>query len=352
MTAALRASNIRVVDPAKVPKRPYKPHPSQSAALGLFAGLVFGAGFVVMRERADRTLQDPGDAEFYMGLPELGIIPRADAGARFSLNGKSKSILAAVSAPKDEKGDVLTTSSLPPCLELTTHQNQRSAVAESFRSVLASIMFSGRDGKRPRILTITSAGPGEGKTTAATNLAAALAEVNQRVLLIDADLRRPRAHVVFQLDNSTGLTTILGGDFPPEKYPGFVHGTQLRNLSVLNSGPPSNAAANLLYSKSLARFIRWAADEFDTIIIDTPPMLQIPDARIIGRVSDAAILVVRAGKTSRDAGMAIRQRLNDDGTTLLGVIMNDWNPKSSTGGPYDYYDRYYRQYQGYYGERS
>jgi capsular exopolysaccharide synthesis family protein len=212
-------------------------------------------------------------------------------------------------------------------------------------------MFSGVDGKRPRIMVVTSAGPGEGKTTAATNLAAALAEVNQRVLLIDADLRRPRAHVVFQIENTVGLTTILTDNIQPEAYKDYIRQTPLRNLSVLNSGPPSNSAANLLYSKSLSELIRWASQEYDTILIDTPPMLQIPDARIIGRLADAAILVVRAGKTSRDAGTAIRQRLADDGTPVLGVIMNDWNPKSASSKYYGYYSGYYRHYQTYYTDR-
>lgn len=344
VTAALRATNVRVVDAAKPPRRPSQPQPIRTAALGLITGLVMGAGFVVLRERADRTLQDPGDAEFYMGLPELGIIPRADGSKLWSKLSKSKAAVAAVTAARENDGDMVTVNSLPSCLELTTHQNQRSIVAESFRSVLTSIMFSGVNGKRPRIMVVTSAGPGEGKTTAVTNLAAALAEVNQKVLLIDADLRRPRAHTVFQIENSRGLTTILSsnGDLPDWKE--LVRDTLVPNLSVLTSGPPSNAAANLLYSKSLEKIIQAAATEYDTILIDTPPMLQIPDARIIGRLVDAAILVVRSGKTSRDAGMAIRQRLTDDGTPLLGVIMNDWNPSASAGGYYGYYSGYYSGY--------
>ena len=149
------------------------------------------------------------------------------------------------------------------------------------------------------------------------------------------------------MDNSAGLTTILSATTLPNDYKSFIRDTRVPNLSVLISGPPSNAAANLLYSKELEALIRWAAAEYDTILIDTPPMLQIPDARIIGRLADAAILVVRAGKTSRDAGIAIRQRLSDDGTPLLGVIMNDWDPKNSGSGYYGYYRGYYRAYRSY-----
>jgi capsular exopolysaccharide synthesis family protein len=348
VTAALRATNVRIVDAAKPPRRPSQPQPIRTAAIGLFAGLVMGAGFVVLRERADRTLQDPGDAEFYMGLPELGIIPRADGGRIWSKLSQSKAAAAAVTAARETVGALIPSSSLPSCLELMTHQNQRSAVAESFRSVLTSIMFSGVNGKRPRVMVVTSAGPGEGKTTAATNLAAALAEVNQKVLLIDADLRRPRAHSVFQLDNSRGLTTILTANPPIENFGEFVRQTPVANLSVVTSGPPSSAAANLLYAKALETLIRAASLEYDMILIDTPPMLQIPDARIIGRLADAMILVIRSGKTSRDAGVAIRQRLTDDGTPVLGVIMNDWNPKSSSGGYYGYHSGYYSNLQKYY----
>jgi capsular exopolysaccharide synthesis family protein len=298
-----------------------------------------------MRERVDRTLRDPSDIDFYLNLPQLGLIPAADSKrSRLSDYYNRKSATPVENLPAPSPGN------LPAALELVTIQHPASTVAEAFRATLTSILFSHHNGTRPRRLVITSPSPSEGKTTVAANLAIALAEVNQRVLLIDADMRRPRLHSIFQLSNHAGLSSLLSanGEFSPTLIDAAIQSTPIPNLSVLPSGPETHAAANLLHSCNLAEILTHAASHYDMVLLDSPPMLQMPDARILSRQADAVILVTRAGKTTRDAGLAARQRLQEDGTRVLGVVMNDWdrsmsNSYSTSNYYYSgYYGRYYR----------
>jgi capsular exopolysaccharide synthesis family protein len=338
IAAAMRASNIRVVDAARAPLGPYKPNSTRNAALGVLAGLFLGVAFVVMRERADRSIQEPGDSSFYLNLPELGVIPHAGA-ARHRLYYLRRKRLAKPAAPAAETG--LVKSDVPDQVELASWQHKPSLVAESVRAILASILFSGNNGDRPRVLVVTSGSPKEGKTTVASNLAIALAEVHQRVLLIDGDMRKPRLHEIFDVGNERGLSDVLKENVAlgESGLAGVIQQTRLENLFLLPSGPVSSAAATLLFSRQMPGLLRDLQREFDSILIDTPPMLQMPDARVLGRLADAVLLVVRAGHTTRDAAMAARQRFEEDGTQVLGTILNDWDPKAS-GGYYKYY-RYY-----------
>jgi Mrp family chromosome partitioning ATPase len=273
-------------------------------------------------------------------------------------------------------------------------------MAESFRAALTSILFTGQNGTRPKTLVVTSPSPAEGKTTVACNLAIAMAETGQRVLLVDADTRKPRVHEVFDLSNETGLTTVLQnkvpldaagpwwkvaknheglgdesaqataaaranqpaqtndggvGANPAMELQGILCETEVPNLFVLPAGPPVAGATNLLYSPRLKECLGQFMAQFDMILIDTPPMLTIPDARVMGRLADGVVLVVRAAKTTRDAALASRARLREDGVRVIGTIMNDWNPKKSPNGYYGYYDgyhRYYKKYYGYHGNSS
>jgi capsular exopolysaccharide synthesis family protein len=232
---------------------------------------------------------------------------------------------------------------------LATWQRKPSLVAESFRAALTSILFSGQNGDRPRVIVFTSPNPGEGKSTVVSNLGIALAEINQRVLLIDGDLRKPRLQEIFSLPAQTGLSDLLRQRQPFNGTPveGLVVETGVPGLYVLPSGKESGASTTLLYSPRVGELLQLLRQNFDTILIDTPPMLHIPDARVLGRLADAVILVVRANRTTRDATRAAYQRLAEDGTQVLGTILNDWNPKRAPGyGYYRYYDRYYRNYYG------
>lgn len=344
IASALRANNIRVVDSALKPSAPYQPNVRQRATMGLLAGMALGMAFVVFRERADRTLQDPGDVSFHMGVQELGVIPVEEEPSARSKNG-------AKGLPLNGR----VTLSLPASglgrLELISWQKKSSLLAESYRTTLTSILFSNRTGERPRVLVFTSASPKEGKTTTVCNLGISLAEINHSVLIIDADMRRPRVHSVFEVDNRRGLSDVL-----LEKTPLDVNAleaacqpTTIPGLFVLPSGSSRHNVSSLLHSTRLPELLALAREKFDTVVIDTPPMVNIADARVVGRYGDALILIVRSGSTTRDAALLAKARFAEDGINILGTILNAWNPK--TPG-YGYYRYYYAGYQHYYGDQN
>jgi succinoglycan biosynthesis transport protein ExoP len=328
--SAMRASNIRIVSPAKPPASPYKPNPALNLALGLASGGVLGVIFVLHRERAGRNIRAPGEAGLYLDLPELGVIPLASRDPEGRVfGGGLAGMLAMVSrgtAPKRS-------------LELVTWEQKTSLMAESFRATLASLLFSGRDGNRPRVLVLTSPEGGAGKTTVASNLGIALAEINRRVLLIDGDFRKPRLHRVFQLPGQPGLGQLLREERPIEDYSSdrLVCATEIPGLYVLPSGPENDNLASLLYSTRMAELLWRFRLEFHTVLIDAAPML-LPDARILGRLADGVILVLRAGRTTREQAFAIHQRLTQDGTLVVGTILNRWEPRDSYYG-YESYGR-------------
>jgi succinoglycan biosynthesis transport protein ExoP len=235
---------------------------------------------------------------------------------------------------------------------LITWNRKPSLMAEAFRATLTSILFVGENGSRPRVVVLTSANPSDGKTTVTTNLAIAMAEVRGNVLLIDADLRRPRLHELFDIKNERGLTDLLKEQaLSDEMIEQSIQPTRIPGLSVLTSGAPTLSAANLLHSPNLSELFATLKKQFDMVLIDTPPMLQMADARLIGRVADAVVLVARAGQTTRDAILGAYQRFSEDRIRVLGTILNDWDPKRSPAGYYGYYNGVgYGSYKSHYGE--
>ncbi|MBV9158145.1 MAG: CpsD/CapB family tyrosine-protein kinase, partial [Acidobacteriaceae bacterium] len=283
-----------------------------------------------------------------LNVPELGIILSGslESSLRDSRLPAVKGLRKGAEVADDSKSE-------PNRVEQATRAVKPSMLAESFRSTLLSIVFAEEQGPPPQTFVLTSAGAGEGKSTLVSNLGIAIADVGHKVLLIDADLRRPRLHEIFGLTNERGLSSILrekiglNGDVT---LGGMIRQMDIPGLSVLTSGPGTSSATNLLYGPYMPELLRYLRDHFDIILIDTPPMLQIPDARVLGRMSDKVILVVRAGLTTRDAALAARQRFSEDGTSLLGTILNDWNPKNSPNGyygNYGYYNYYNRSYHYY-----
>jgi polysaccharide biosynthesis transport protein len=336
IASALRASNVRVVDPAKPAAAPSGPSLPLNSALGLFTGLFLGVVFVALREHSDRSIQAPGDAPLYLNVPELGVIPSASAerDRRFACYRDGKD------ATEKPKGG------LPVQVELVTWQRKASVLAESFRATLASILYSGEEGDRPQVIVLTSANPSDGKTTVASNLALALAEIGRRVLLIDGDLRKPRLHEIFHLSNEWGLSDLLVGKKPPCGREAMVIGTGYRKLYLLPAGSAAASIWDVLDSERMPEFLNRMRREFDTVIIDTPPMLVMPDARVLGRLADGVILVVRSNKTVRDMALSASQRLLEDGTRILGTVLNEWNPRKTSRYGYRDGSRYSHDYRG------
>lgn len=321
LAAAMRSSNVVVVDKAKPPVLPYRPNFPMNTALGLVTGLFVGVGFVLMRDRFNRNIESPGLSPAYLRIPELGVIPAARlASRRFAW------LPASTKVPLQLKGAGPNGAS-----------REHATLAEAYRSTLTSILLPTLNGEGPRVLVLTSPEPGAGKTTVTSNLGMATAEIGRRVLLIDADLRRPRLHRLFEIPNSFGLTDILRITTPLEEIPvnQLVRQTKIPGLCLVPSGPTTDGLSSLLYSPRLTEFLQRVAKEFDLVLIDAPPMLHFADARVLGRHCDGVILVLRSGQTKRDAAMLARQRFDEDGTCVLGTILNSWDLKNFRS-PYAY----------------
>jgi capsular exopolysaccharide synthesis family protein len=290
----------------------------------MLSGLSLCAAFLIVRARADRTVQAPGEVRAWLDVPELQVIPSL-----------SKEL---------SRSSFVSRMRKPWAADPTEPANARyklSAVAESFRALRSSLLFFGENGHHPQVVVLTSAGPREGKTIITSNLAMALAAIRCKVLIIDGDLRKPRMHEVFELPNTSGLSTLLTDvNASCPDLNAFVQATALPGLWVLTSGPGVENPADLLHSPRLAELLRNAKAEYEFVIIDTPPMLTMPDARIVGRLSDGVILVIRAAKTTREAAEAARQHFSGDRTPVLGTILNDWDPSKNSRGSERYYNCY------------
>ncbi len=332
IASAIRASNIRIISRAKPPAHPFRPKPIYQGGSGLLAGLFLASAIVLVREQTSRRIRFPGETSLDLNLPELGTIP-ARSGSKM-IRRDTKLVNLSPGA------GYFSFTGRKPAIGIIDWDRDASGFAESLRSTLASVWFAGKKQRRMRVFVVTSPGASEGKTTLVSQLGAALANTNRRVLLIDGDLRRPRLHRMFDIDKRWGLGNILESDRPIEDYAfrEMYLGTVVPGLHILPSGTGIGTVAGLRYQDRLTEFMNRARLEFHAVLIDTPPVLQFADARILGTLADAAILVFRAGETSRDAAAAALCRLQEDGIAVLGSILNDWNPKDTRYGygAYDY----------------
>jgi capsular exopolysaccharide synthesis family protein len=327
LATAMRSTNIRILSPAKPPSRPYKPNPPLNAALGMGAGLLVGLIFALHRERAGRSIKAPGDATTYLDLRELGVIPVASDDLEKQFYGRRPDVI--------DVGEKMQRQ-----VELVTWQRKPSLLAKSFRATLASILFAHQNGTRPHVIVVSSPDPAAGKTTIVTNLGIALAEINRKVLLIDADLRKPRLQDIFHLPPGTaGLSQFLKEDQPVEEYPfdDLVCPTEVPGLYVLPAGDEAEDISSLLDSSRMAELLWRFRLEFHTVLIDTPPILHLPDARILGRQADGVVLVLRTSHTNRGHAVVAAQRLKEDGTPVVGSILNQWEPEGAQRRYYGYY---------------
>jgi len=356
IAAALRASNIRVVDVAYPPSAPFRPSKVMNAGIGMAGALFLGVAFIFMRERSDRTFRQPGEAPAVLGVQELGTIPSSQvsngiaASVHKSLDGKPL-------APKLLKKGSLP-AILPPAsagdakekLELITHRRPQSILSESFRSTATSLLVWESLGELPRVIALTSPDPGDGKTTVSCNLATSFAIAGKRVLLVDGDLRRPRVHDVFRIPNVVGLGTLLGSRAPNwetiDKME-CIFQTEVPGLHVMPAGALRGDITTLLFSSRCSELFAVLRSSYDMVMIDCPPMLHLADARILGLVAEGVIVVLRAGKTTREEATVAIERLRRDGIQVLGTILNDWNPRNSRTSSYTH-QNYYNKYSSYY----
>jgi capsular exopolysaccharide synthesis family protein len=340
LASALGPVNARLIDSARPAGAPSRPNLTQNLTFGLIGGLLLGFVLVWIRERTDGSIREPGAMQLHTNLRELGVIPSAKAEAQLPVAapGRRHQLSAVPSgAPANLPG-----MTVPP-VELAMWDRKGSRVAESFRATLTSILLSGQEGFDNHVILVTSPSPREGKSTVATNLAIALAEIHQRVLLVDADLRRPRLHTIFGQANTWGLSDILRDETPCADYPAEALGrrTHVPGLFSLPSGPNSHDGLRLLYSTRMTDLVNRLRQDFDAVLIDTPPVLSVADARVLSRLVDVIVLVVRAGLTTRESAAAAVKVLEADGVPVLGTVLNDWTPNRADddyGSGYGYYD--------------
>jgi polysaccharide biosynthesis transport protein len=339
--SAMQASNIRILSPARPPAEAYTPRPVFNALMGLVAGSFLSMGFIFVREQTDRSLKRPGDTARYLSIPELGLIPSFIASASSSEKRYHQSPNAGTRKPGSSHRALLrrlgarlalTHHTGSENIALATWYDQSSALAEAMRIVISSLWLRRTGSTRPRIIVFASARSGDGKTTLASNIAIALAESCQ-VLLIDGDLRQPSLHRIFGISNSNGLGEILSSTAEiPEASERAIVKTHIPQLSVLPSGSTTVRVGSLRYYQRLEKLFQHARNTFDAVLVDTPPVLGVVDARIFGRVSDVVVFVLRAAETTRDEASAALSNFQDDGTPVIGAVLNYWNPRQFSYG--------------------
>ena len=329
--SAMQAATIRVIDPAKAPPISFSPHRTLSGAFGLALGGLLGIVLSFYRERNNRVFRIPGDVPRLLHVHELGVIPAAHINNRIQGSTAVQSLrrMTATSAPLGE------------AVNLTRWNENFSLGAEAYRNATLSILLSDSS-KRLRSYVVSSPNAGEGKTTVTSNLGVALSKSKLSVVLIDGDLRRPKLHKAFAVENHFGLRNILRGEVDLETTPAEIltQRSGLANLSLISAGEGSEDVGELLHSSFFGALLARLSRDFDLILIDSPPVLHMADARILAGQSDGAILVFRAGLTTRDQATSACNLFDHDGVRLVGTILNDFDP--FTEGKPDYYSSYYR----------
>lgn len=208
---------------------------------------------------------------------------------------------------------------------LITITNSKSPISEQYRTIRTNIQFSTVD-QEVRSIMVTSAGPGEGKSTTTANLAVVFAQQGKKVLLVDADMRKPTVHYTFRLNNNLGLTNILTKQILLENA---IRETEQENLYILPSGPVPPNPAELLGSKSMGELLSTAFEQFDLVVFDTPPVLAVTDGQVLANQCDGVVLVVSSGKTENEAALKAKELLTNAKAKLLGVVLNNKKVKES-----------------------
>ncbi|RMF42845.1 MAG: polysaccharide biosynthesis tyrosine autokinase, partial [Anaerolineae bacterium] len=307
-------STVIQADPATIPERPISPKVLQNTLLAAIVGGMLAVGGIFLVEALDDTVKTPDDVTRVTGLPVLGVVAEHDTG----------------------KGDLITVS------------QPRSPVAEAFRSLRTNIQFASVD-HPVQTLLVTSALPSEGKSTVAANLAVALAQSGKKVVLLEADLRRPSVHRYLKVPNRLGLSAMF---VQTQVYlDGNLQGTRVPNLKVLTAGDLPPNPSELLGSERMYAIIRQVKEQADLLVLDTPPVMAVTDAVVLSPRVDGVLLVVKPGSTKLSALQTAIEQLQRVGAKVLGVVFNGVQLK---GYRYRYYSSsyYYYGYHEYYGSEG
>jgi len=308
ITEETQTVNIWIVEKADRPEFPSKPNKKRNILLGIIMGLFGGIGLAFFIEYLDQTVKSPDEAEERLGVPVLGMVPLL----------KSK-------------------EEIP---EKAVLKSPGSAFAESYKNIRTSLLLSSAEGV-PKNMLVTSVTMEEGKSTTAVNIALAFAQSDYRVLLVDGDLRKPRIHKIFGLDNTKGFSTWLAGMTDME----IVRNGPVDNLSLVTSGPVPPNPSELLSSARVNEFIKVLNEKYDFIIFDSPPMMSVTDSLLLSKALESTIFVIRAGKTTYETVARSLKSLSDINSNMLGVVLNAADVKKS-----NYY--YYYGYKNYYSDND
>jgi exopolysaccharide transport family protein len=322
VTAGLRSNNFSIIKAARVPTSPSEPNIPRNLIFALVLGALSGIGLAFLLENMDNTVRTPEQAQAISALPSLGMIP---LGSKSGNNGAGGKRLA-LTASKE-------------VVETVTQVRPQSQMAESYRALRTSLLLSNL-GAPPKVIMVTSARPQEGKTTTSINTAIVLAQKGVRVLLMDADLRRPSIHKTLGMGPRSGLSNVLTGSATLPQT--ITISPVLPNLFIMPAGTPPPNPAELLASSNMRDLIAELREQFDHIVIDTPPTLSVTDAVVLSPRADATILVIRSGHTTKQALRRARDILMQVNAHVAGVLLNAVDLTSP-----DYY--YYYEYQGKYG---
>ena len=300
----VQAVKVWVVEEAQTPKTPSKPRKKRNIMLGIILGLFGGIGIALFLEYLDNTVKYPDDVQDRFGVPVLGTVP------------------------------LLSSKREPP--EVIAIKETSTAFAESYKTIRTAVLLSGAGGP-PKKLLVTSMAPKDGKTTTAINLAVAFAHAGKRTLLVDGDMRRPRIHKIFYLENDEGLSTCLAGASEVKiKKTGDVE-----NLSIITAGPTPPNPSELLGSDRLNELVKAAGKKFDLIVFDSPPILTVSDSLILSKILDGTIIVAWAGKATHDVIEKGLKMLGEIRAPIIGMILNGVVVNKSN---YYYYHNYYDSY--------
>jgi polysaccharide chain length determinant protein (PEP-CTERM system associated) len=299
----MNLGNVRIVEEAVMPERPIKPKKLQNMLVAVVVGLMFGVGAAMFLEYLDDTIQTADDAEQIAQLPTLGIIPW-------------------LRSQNDAK--------------LITLADPRSPASESYRTLRTNIKFLSADSPL-RTLTITSAGPEEGKSTTIANLGVSFAQTGKKVLIVDTDMRKPTVHTIFGLRSDIGVTSVLAGDLPLEEA---IQNTEAETLQVLTCGPIPPNPAELLESNRFQTLIEELKERYDVVLFDAPPIIAVTDASILAAKLDGLILLLGVNKVTRKAAKHALQLLARAKVKVWGMVVRGVRPDND-GYYYAYYHRYY-----------
>jgi capsular exopolysaccharide synthesis family protein len=332
VSAGIKATNITIIDPARSQSVPIRPKRRSNLALGMLFGILIGLAAAYIADSLDRRLRGPLEVEEITGIPVIGVIPGFE---------DSESTYGA-RRWKEKSGEVTKNPPAQNSVWMLAHPE--SAGAEAFRALRTAIMLS-RAGGGPKVILVTSCIPGEGKTTVTTNLAVAFAQHDKKVIIVEADMRRPRIKHALGVDNKVGLSNVLAGTHTSDEA--ILRGVQLPKLDVLPAGPHPPMPSEILGSTAFDELLQHLRSCYDIVLIDSAPALLVTDAVSISIKSDATVWVARAGVVTRPQLARATNLIERNGIPVVGFIVNCMT-KSVAGYGYGYgYGYEYDNYSSY-----